>query len=476
MKRTRPTAVIDIVGLTGDLLDLMPHLTQFSKKSSLRKIRPVFPALTCSAQATYLTGLNPSDHGIVGNGWYYKDVSQVMLWKQSHSLMSGEKLWESARKIDPSFTSANLFWWFNMYSSVNYAVTPRPTYRADGLKLPDIYTSPPSLRADLQNQLGAFPLFHFWGPAADLRSSQWIADASISVAKDHHPSLLLVYLPHLDYCLQKEGPNGPGILKEVLQLDQLCHRLIQELENEGYQIVLLSEYGIQPVQGAIRINELFRKKGWLTVRQECNEDHFDAGASEVFAAADHQIAHIYIKNPEQINCVRQFLESQNGISKVLDTHSQAKLGIQNARSGDLIAVAQNDRWFSYRYWLDDRKAPDFARTVDIHRKPGYDPVELFLEQKHSTRIRMGARLLAKKLGFRYRMDVISLDESLVKGSHGSTDTPEKYWPILISQRSDLFNCHPSATALAATDVKGLLLQHLFERDTHGDHTHPYSEQ
>ena len=451
-----PTAVINVVGLTLPLLSRMQKLKSFAEKKQTTLIDPVFPALTCSAQSTYLTGHLPSQHGIVGNGWYYKDQAQVMLWKQSNHLVTSEKIWDQARRIHPKFTCANLFWWFNMYSSVDYSVTPRPIYRADGLKLPDIYTHPEKYRTTLQQELGAFPLFQFWGPGASIRSSQWIADATVKIAKLDHPSLLLAYIPHLDYCLQKEGPTGPSVPEELRKLDDLLNRLILDLQNQGYQIALLSEYGIHPVQNAIRLNQIFHERGWLKVREECGEDHLDPGASSVFAVSDHQIAHIYVQNPALKNRVRDLLQNTPGVESVLDHTEKMKIGVQHDRSGTLIAVAKNNFWFSYRYWLNDKRAPDYARTVDIHRKPGYDPVELFLNPKRTTILRMGARLLSKKLGFRYKMDVIPLDENLVKGSHGSTYVDQDYWPVFISSLP-----LKTRSPLKGVQIKSLILNHLF---------------
>jgi predicted AlkP superfamily pyrophosphatase or phosphodiesterase len=457
----KPTVVINVVGLSQSIFEQMPSLKAFAEKGGLQKIKPVFPALTCSAQSTYLTGMLPSQHGIVGNGWYFKDQAQVLLWRQANCLVEGEKLWDTARNINKNFTCANLFWWYNMYSSVDYAITPRPVYRSDGLKLPDIYSEPLELRDKLQKRLGTFPLFNFWGPASGITSSQWIARASQIVYEKHWPTMMLIYLPHLDYCLQKEGPDGPNIPKEVKALDTVCSELITFFKFHEAQIVFLSEYGIQKVDQAIPINRILREKGWLSVREECGEDHFDAGASQAFAVADHQISHIYVKNTKTKKEVLKTLLETPGIEKVLDQKDQIQYGIQHPRSGELIAIADHHHWFSYKYWLDDRKAPDYARTVDIHKKPGYDPVELFLNPKiRFPKLYLGTKLLGKKLGLRTLMDVIPLDDTLVRGSHGRSEVPETEWPMFLSERSDLF---PTTNrALAPTEIKNLLLSHVFE--------------
>jgi predicted AlkP superfamily pyrophosphatase or phosphodiesterase len=464
--KARPTAVINLVGLSGSLLgEHTPRIVEFGKRTGIHRISPVLPALTCSTQSTYLTGLRPSEHGVVGNGWYFKDLAQVWLWRQSNHLVSGAKLWDLARQRDPEFTCANLFWWFNMASSVDYAVTPRPVYRSDGLKLPDIHTHPIGLRDSLQKALGPFPLFNFWGPAADLRSSQWIAEAAKRVYLEFRPTLNLVYLPHLDYCLQKEGPTGATVPKELKEIDQLCGELIDFYLDHGVRVVLLSEYGIGEVSSPIAINRILREYGLLAVREECGEDHFDPAESRAFAVADHQIAHVYVQSPADRMMVRELLEKIPGIESILDEPAQATAGIGHPRSGDFVLVAKPTRWFSYYYWLDDRRAPDFARTVDIHRKPGYDPAELFLDPSLKLpKLRIARRLAEKALGFRYTMDVTPLKGDLVRGSHGSPSVDPCLYPVWASSHPTprLTQTLAQNPLLDPTQVQALLLAELFE--------------
>lgn len=457
----RTTVVLDVVGLSAGLFESrMPRLRALFREGTVRSVRPVFPALTCPVQSTYLTGLSPRSHGIVGNGWYFKDLAQVWFWRQSNALVRGERIWDAGRRIDPRFTCANLFWWFNMYSSVDYAVTPRPLYRADGVKLPDIHSHPARLRDDLQEELGPFPLFRFWGPGASIESSRWIAEASRIVFRRHRPALTLVYIPHLDYCLQREGPQGAGVPAELAAADRLCAGLAEHFLGCGAQVVVLSEYGIGEVRGSVGINRFLRERGWLAVRKECGEDHLDAGASAAFAVADHQVAHVYVRDPARVHEVRKALGSVDGIEAVLDLSQQERLGVRHERGGDLLAVARADRWFSYAYWLDDQKAPDFARTVDIHRKPGYDPVELFTDPAiRFPRLRVARRLAARALGFRYLLDVVPLDESLVRGSHGRSDVPPEECPVFATARKDLVP--PSPLPMEPTTIKEAILRHVF---------------
>lgn len=455
----KPTVVINVVGLTPSLLgENTPYINHFLTTGALASVGGLLPAVTCSVQSTYLTGKLPTEHGIVGNGWYFRDECEIKFWRQSNNLVQAPKVWDMARQQDPTFTVANLFWWYNMYSSVDVAITPRPMYPADGLKLPDIYTWPLEARSEIQEELGKFPLFHFWGPNTTIRSSQWIADSAEWTEARYQPGLTLIYLPHLDYNLQRLGPHDPLIAKDVQEVDLVCGQLIDYYDKLGHQVILLSEYGIGPVDTPVHLNRLFRQQGWIRIREERGLELLDAGTCDVFAVADHQVAHVYVKDETLRPKVRKLLEKTEGVGRVLDEQGKRELGLAHSRAGDFVVLAEPSAWFTYYYWLDDAKAPDFARTVDIHRKPGYDPVELFVNPDLSfPMLRVIRRLMQKSLGFRYLMDVIPLDATLVKGSHGLLpDVPEE-GPLIMTQRTDLL---PN-DSIAPTEVCDLILQHLF---------------
>jgi predicted AlkP superfamily pyrophosphatase or phosphodiesterase len=452
------TVVINVVGLTPSLIGKnTPSLLKWASSGKQVSITPVLPAVTCSAQATYLTGKLPDEHGIVANGWYFRDECEVKFWRQSNKLIQAPKIWDMARKLDPSFTCANLFWWYNMYSSVDYAITPRPMYPADGRKIPDIYTHPIEWRGQLQSELGQFPLFSFWGPNTSILSTQWIANSAKWVEARCSPTLTLIYLPHLDYCLQKYGPDENLVAKDLQEIDGICGDLIQFYENRGAQVVILSEYGITPVAQPIHLNRMLREKGLVTVREELGRELLDPGASKAFAVADHQIAHVYVNDPFYLSKVRSLLEETQGVAQVLDDTGKLEHHLAHPRAGELVAIAQPDAWFTYYYWLDNNRAPDFARTVDIHRKPGYDPVELFIDpQIKFPKLKVGLKLLKKQLGFRYLMDVIPLDASLVRGSHGNVAASGVNGPLLMSKQIHLLE----SESIPGVDVCQLILKHL----------------
>jgi predicted AlkP superfamily pyrophosphatase or phosphodiesterase len=428
----KKTVVIDVVGLSSNLIGKhTPFLEQYIKTKKLNNITPMLPAVTTAVQSTYLTGKLPTEHGIVGNGWYDKTDAEIKFWKQSNKLVQAEKIWDRAKKEYPAFTCSNMFWWYNMYSNADYSATPRPNYLADGRKMPDCYTEPAELRDILQDKLGQFPLFQFWGPGANIKSSKWIADASVLTDVQYDPTLTLVYLPHLDYCLQKFGHDFNFISDELSQIDNVLQDLITYYESKNANIIILSEYGITPVKNPIHLNRIFRDAGLLQIRVERGLELLDAGASKAFVVADHQIAHIYINDSTVIEKVKTILKETPGIALILDKEGKQAHGMDHERSGDFVLVAEPQSWFTYYFWLDDAVAPDYARCVDIHKKPGYDPVEMFM----SSKPRAAYKLLRKKAGFRYIMDVIPLDATLIKGSHGSVNTPTEFHPILISDSS-----------------------------------------
>ena len=459
MKRT---AILNVVGLSESLLGThTPNLQAFRHKGKLTTIQPAFPAVTCTAQSNYLTGRTPTQHGIVANGWYNRELAEVQFWKQSNHVVQCQKLWHELRSINPSFTCAKMFWWYNMYAAVDYSITPRPMYPADGRKFFDVYTWPSSISADIKKDLGEFPFAGFWGPVAGLDSPQgkadcatrWIADSAKWIEKRHSPTLNLVYLPHLDYNLQRLGPGHQKIQDDLRQIDAIVGDLIVFFEGRGVEVMVLSEYGITAVDTPIHLNRILRDKGWITIREELGLEILDAGNSRAFAVADHQVAHIYVNDSALVGAVRALVEKQNGVSMVLGSAEKKAAGIDHPRAGDLIAVAKDNAWFTYYYWLDDRRAPDFARCVDIHRKPGYDPAELFLDPKlTAAKLKIIWRLLQKKLGFRMLMDVIPLDATLVKGSHGRCPSNRAEFPVLLTGPRSA----PAASLIQSTDVFGAI--------------------
>lgn len=452
------TVVINVVGLTKRLIgEHTPFIKSFLDEGASAFVTPVLPAVTCSAQSTYLTGKYPSEHGIVGNGWYFKDECEVKFWRQSNKLVQREKIWDMLKKVNPEFTCANHFWWYNMYSTADFSTTPRPNYLADGRKTPDFYSHPAALRDTLQKELGTFPLFQFWGPKTSIKSSQWIADATIKTDELHNPTMTFVYLPHLDYNLQRHGLNFDIISKDLNEIDDVVKQLVTYYQKQNASIVLLSEYGITNVNNPIHLNRILRKEGFINIRMERGLELLDAGASRAFAVADHQIAHIYLNDLTLKSQVKELLEKVDGVEKILSDSELEEAKLNHERCGDIVVIANENSWFTYYFWLDDKIAPDYARMVDIHKKPGYDPVEMLTDPKDKlVMLKVIFKLLKKKLGFRTVLDIIPLNAKLVKGSHGRIPEDTEDYPIFITNNKNAI----SEKIIKPTDVYHVLAKHV----------------
>ena len=419
--------VINVVGLTPELLPYAPNIRQLGVATPWNA---PYPAVTCTSQATLLTGLAPSQHGIVGNGWYFRDTAEIRFWQQSNRLIQHSGL------IYDGVETAKLFWWFNQHAPVRWSVTPKPHYGCDGSKAFDVLDQ---TECRLTERLGPFPFFSFWGPNAGLPASDWIAKGTALVLRDKAPQLTLTYLPHLDYDFQRFSKPDK---ERVAEVDRCAAVVIDAAQSIGAVPIVVSEYGLVPVHRSVSINRALRKTGWLAVRKGPFGEMLLPGDSRAFAVVDHQVAHLYVREPGMREEVRNLVLSLDGVDAVLHP---SELNLDHPRSGDWIVLAKEDSWFDYYYWLDDAHAPDFARTVDIHRKPGYDPLELFMTSK----LRAMGRLAQKKLGFRYKMDVIPLDTSLVRGSHGLRPD-SNHGPLIVGPGA------PSEMVLFKDYVRGLL--------------------
>ena len=418
-----PLVIVNAVGMTRRWLGYAATMQRLAERGWVRTFREVVPAVTCSAQATLLTGELPRRHGIVANGWFYRDTGEVRFWQQSNRLIQAEPFYVAARRqaaeSNRSFRTAKLFWWFNQGADVDFSVTPKPYYGADGDKRFGITGRPEGLTERLEQELGAFPFPTFWGPMAGEACTRWIAQCAASVLDWHRPDLALVYLPHLDYDPQRFGPDGADMARLVGELDQAVALVAEAAARIGARIWIVSEYGHVNVNRPVYLNRVLRQQGLLKVRFGPFGETLETFESDAFAVCDHQIAHVYVRRPDLVAKVAEVVRGVPGVAQVSVGAERKPLGLDHPRSGEVVALSARDAWFAYPYWLDDRRAPDFARTVDIHRKPGFDPCELFFDPRlWWPRGRAIWRLVQKKLGFRTLFDVIPLDARLVRGSHG----------------------------------------------------------
>jgi predicted AlkP superfamily pyrophosphatase or phosphodiesterase len=387
--------------------------------------------VTTTAQTTMLTGVDPSEHGIVANGWYFRDLNEILLWRQSERLVCAPHVWEGQ-----PWKVLKHFWWYAMNTGTAATVTPRPVYHHDGSKSPDFYAHPAALKHLIQERHGTFPLFHFWGPTAAAPSTRWIAESFLTAWDAVEPDLGVCYLPHLDYDLQRFGPAGAHLAPNLRELDACAGRVIAHARARNARILVVSEYGIAPVSDGVFPNRVLREAGLLEVTTNAAGELLDPGASRAFAVCDHQLAHVYVHDPADRERARACLSRLPGVERVLGPEEHAAIGLAHPRSGELILLAEQGRWFAYDYWLEDTLKPDFAHCVEIHKKPGYDPRELFFDPR-GGKLRAAKALLRKKLGLRYVLNPCSLDPKLVKGSHGLAPLRPEDGAVLIGCDSAL---------------------------------------
>ncbi len=428
---SQPLVIISCVGLTPRHLGAdTPNLSALAGAGFVAPLSGPIPAVTTTAQATLVTGVGPESHGIVGNGWYFRELGEVWFWRQSERLIQAESCWSRLRRTRKDLRVLKHFWWYAMNTDVDATVTPRPVYHHDGRKSPDFYALPATLKAAIQAKHGTFPLFSFWGPTANVTSTRWIAESFATAFAATRPHLSWVYLPHLDYDLQRFGPRGPHLAKSLRQLDAEAGKVIATAKEHGALPIVVSEYGLEAVDHAVEINRALRRNGLLAVTRNAAGELLDPGASRAFAVCDHQVAHVYCQQPEDVGRTLEVLARVPGISQTFAGRERREIGLDHPRSGEIIAIAERGAWFAYDYWLEDEARPDFARCVEIHKKPGYDPRELFFDPKGGKRRAMTA-LARKMLGLRYRMDPCPLDTSLVRGSHGLPASDPQDGAVLI---------------------------------------------
>jgi predicted AlkP superfamily pyrophosphatase or phosphodiesterase len=431
-----PVLLINAVGLTPRLLQHAPRLSALAKTGWVADMPEVLPAVTCTAQATLLTGTLPNQHGVVANGWLFHDTNEVRFWQQCNRLIQAEPIYETAKRRaseqNREFTCAKLFWWFNQGAAVDISITPKPWYGVDGNKAFDVAGKPDDTIEQIQRQFPPFPFPAFWGPMAGLKSTRWIADVSAQLLREKRPGLTLVYLPHLDYQPQRTGPSGcdmPGIVKE---LDDCCESLLAAAKEIGAQVWVVSEYGHCDVDTPVYPNRELWKHGLLKTVRGPFGDQLDLYGSRAFAVCDHQLAHVYVRHLTDIPKVKSVLAGLPGMASVFSGEQRAELSLNHTRSGEMVLLAKPNAWFAYNFWHDDQHAPDYARAVAIHHKPGFDPCELFFDPKlFAPKLRSARRLIQKKLGFRTIFDVIPLDASIVRGSHGLAAANALDRPIFI---------------------------------------------
>ena len=380
--------------------NLLPNISKIASTGEYSRLEPVFPAVTCTVQASILSGKYPNEHGIICNGLFNRNKHEVSFWEQANSLVEAERIWDLIKKKRPYSRTAVLFGQQTMYSNADFVVTPRPLHMADEM-IKWCYSRPPGYYEELKSKFGEFNLASYWGPLASQESSGWIVRAALYTLEYQRPNFMFVYIPHADYSAQKFGKNSKAMQNDLKKADEFVGNIVQKVADLGIEnetlFIIFSEYSFNDVKASVPLNQKLRDASLLATRNIHEKEYLDLEYSNAFAMVDHQIAHIYAKKGFE-DKARKVLENVDGVDTVLTSVEKKKLKIDHKeRTGDIIALSDRDKWFNYNWWYDGERAPKFARTIDIHRKPGYDPLELCLD---------------------YTTKSISQDTSLIKGSHG----------------------------------------------------------
>ncbi len=411
----------------------MKRLRRLMAGGEIADLAPSFPCVTCPVQANMATGRLPREHGVVGNGFYWRERREVEMWTAANDCIRAPQLWDVLGKRFPGTTSAVWFPLHSKHCPADYVCTPAPVHNPDGSESLWCYTRPEELYGLLRNELGDFPLMNYWGPTAGIESTAWIVSSAVVAARRFRPDFFYIYLPHLDYQAQRFGPDSPQAQKSVDELDEQLEWLFEGI-GEAYGDdgksperktlwLAAGEYAITPVGHATYPNRILREAGLLKVRKTDEGELLDPAGSRAWAMVDHQFSHVFVgegANGADVERTADLFRGREGIAAVLAGGELAKYGLDHARSGEIVLVSTPESWQAYYWWLDEAKAPGFARKVDIHRKPGYDPVELFFDRETKS---------------------IPLDATLVRGSHGAPAEDSSQRAVMLASEPTIFPHH-----------------------------------
>ena len=423
---TKRIIVLSVVGLEEKHLEsgLLPNISKLIENGEYSKLSPVFPSVTSTVQTSLLTGKYPSEHGIIANGLYDRTNYNVSFWEQYSSLVESPRVFDVKKQnthTNTNLKSAILFWQNSLYSNADIICTPKPIHLEKEMIM-WCYSKPIGFYESMVEKIGKFDLMSYWGPFASSKSSEWITNATIYTIERERPDILFTYLPHVDYSAQRYGKDSIQVKDDIIKADEYVGQIINHCKESNLldetKFIIFSEYGFNNVNNSVSLNKILREHDLLKTREINEKEYLDLENSDAFAMVDHQIAHVYVKD-KALHKTKKILEETNGVEKVLTKEDQGQYHIDNQRSGELIAIANTDTWFNYYWWFNDEKAPSFTREVDIHRKPGFDPVELFIDMKSRS---------------------IPLNPKLVKGSHGrppNPDTGEGLSLYLSNTKSDI---------------------------------------
>lgn len=431
--------LLSIPGLRRQDLAAMPRLSALVGQGDAADLVPSFPGVTCTVQANMTTGLMPNEHGVVANGFFFRESNRVEMWTSPNSCIQRPQLWDLMHEHDPKLTAAAWFPLHSIGAGADVICWPAPKHNPDGSESLWCYSKPESLYPELLEKFGHFPLQHFWGPFANIKSTEWIVSSAIFAAERFQPNLFYCYLSHLDYAAQKEGPDSPAAQRAVVELDEQIGRLVEGFlaAYGGKHLLWLvaSEYTITPVNHVSYPNRMLREAGLLNVTLVDGREHLDTAMSQAWALVDHQFSHVFVRDRDAQVVAKaiELFSNAEGIAEVVPHHELDKYELDHELAGDVVLISTPNSWQAYYWWFDDALAPVYARTVDIHRKPGYDPVEMFWDGVNKG---------------------IPLDATLVKGSHGAPARDPSQRGVLLCSERGVFVEQP----LADTDVADIVLR------------------
>lgn len=439
MQQNRPmheyAVLLSIPGLRGSDLGKMPRLAGLACDGAAEPLTPSFPCVTWPVQTTLATGVGSQEHGVIANGFYHRDTGRVEMWTAWNDCVQATQIWQQLKVHNSSLTSAV---WFPMLAKgcgADFVCIPAPKHNPDGTESMWCHTNPEPLYEELLESLGHFPLMNFWGPLASIKSTDWIVDSAVLMATQHRPRFSFIYLQHLDYAAQKFGPESEQATAALGELDAAIGRLIDGYTAAGMEDILwlaASEYVITGVSDVAYPNRVLREAGWLHLAEEEGAERLVPAESRAWALVDHQLAHVFVNDAGDVERVAALFREEPLVEQVLVGKQRSTVGLDHPRAGEIVLISRPDAWFAYYWWTDDAKAPAFARTVDIHRKPGYDPVEMFIDMPSRQ---------------------TPLDATLVKGSHGYPATDDSRRGILLSSDASVL---PQGE-IKDTDVAGIVL-------------------
>ena len=354
----------------------------------IRSLRPVFPAVTCVAQATLRTGLPPAAHGMPANGRFFRETYQSAFWNQSARLVSGARIWEAFRARGGRV--GLYFFQQSLGEQVDEVVSPAPIHTHGGGMIMATYQKPPRVLG-VENPVA---LWRYWGPLAS-PSVGWdiVRVLEARLARGDAPELMIAYLPTLDYDLQRHGLDHPKARRSLALCMAQLERLIGAARAQGYAVAVSGDYAIANAEGSVVFpNRILRQQGLFATRRVRRMAYPDFFQSRALALCDHQCALIYCLDPACREQVREILEALPEVAEV-------RPGVGDV---DWEAVGRPGCWFAWPWWERAEEAPDYASHVDIHNKPGFDPCELFFGRTPFQ---------------------VSADTARVRGTHGRDEDP-----------------------------------------------------